>query len=105
MGSSVTGGPKRDSPQDFCFPILADMHSNRGREPRFRRAFAGREKTLQCCHPEPIRCHSGRSEESRSAAQGKLREGSRSEYFHGKARFFVAAAPQNDSAFKFFRNR
>ena len=28
------------------------------------------------CHPEPLRCHSERSEESRSAAQGKLREGS-----------------------------
>jgi hypothetical protein len=26
-------------------------------------------------------------------AQGKLREGSRSEYFQGNARFFVAAAP------------
>jgi hypothetical protein len=28
------------------------------------------------CRPEPIRCHSERSEESRSAAQGRLREGS-----------------------------
>ena len=26
------------------------------------------------CHPEPFACHSERSEESRSAAQGKLRE-------------------------------
>ena len=37
-------------------------------------------------------------------AQDKLREGSRSEYFQGSARFFVAAAPQNDSAFEFFRS-
>jgi hypothetical protein len=36
-------------------------------------------------------------------AQGKLREGSRSVYFQGNARFFVAAAPQNDSAFELFR--
>ena len=36
-------------------------------------------------------------------APGKLREGSRSEYFQDNARFFVAAAPQNDSAFEFFR--
>jgi hypothetical protein len=42
--------------------------------------LAGCGKTQQCCHPE------------RS-------EGSRSEYFQGNARFFVAAAPQNDSAF------
>ena len=68
------------------------------------RGFTGCGKTLQCCHPEPVRCHSERSEESRSAAQGKLREGSRSEYFQGNARFFVAAAPQNDSAFEFFRS-
>jgi len=27
------------------------------------------------CHPRPFACHSERSEESRSAAQGKLREG------------------------------
>ena len=33
---------------------------------------------LPSCHPEPVRCHSERSEESCSAAQGKLREGSRS---------------------------
>jgi hypothetical protein len=38
------------------------------------------------------------------AAQGKLREGSRSAHFQGNARFFVAAAPQNDSAFEFFRS-
>jgi hypothetical protein len=56
------------------------------------------------CHPEPVRCHSERSEESSSAAQGKLREGSRSEYFQSNARFFVAAAPQNDSALGFFRS-
>jgi hypothetical protein len=37
-------------------------------------------------------------------AQGKLREGSRSEHLQGNARFFVAAAPQNDSAFEFFRS-
>ena len=37
-------------------------------------------------------------------AQGKLREGSRSECLHGHARFFVAAAPQNDSVAAFFRN-
>jgi hypothetical protein len=37
-------------------------------------------------------------------AQGKLREGSRSEHFQGNARFFVAAAPQNDSALEFFRS-
>ena len=30
-------------------------------------------------------------------AQGKLREGSRSECFQGRARFFIADAPQNDS--------
>jgi hypothetical protein len=36
-------------------------------------------------------------------AQGELPEGSRSEHFQGNARFFVAAAPQNDSAFEFFR--
>jgi len=47
------------------------------------RGFAGCRKTLKCCHSE-------RSEESRSAAQGKLREGSRSECFQGNARFFVA---------------
>ena len=41
---------------------------------------------LPSCHPEPIRCHSERSEESRS------------EHFQGSARLFVAAAPQNDSA-------
>ena len=48
-------------------------------------------KTLPCRHPEPIRCHSERS------------EGSRSEHFQGNARLFVAAAPQNDSALEFFR--
>jgi hypothetical protein len=37
-------------------------------------------------------------------AQGKLREGSRSEHFQGNARFFVAAAPQNDSAGDFLRS-
>jgi hypothetical protein len=37
-------------------------------------------------------------------AQGKLREGSRCEHFQGNARFFVAAAPQNDSALEFFRS-
>ena len=47
------------------------------------RGFTGCGKTLQCCHPE------------RS-------EGSRSEHFQGSARFFVAAAPQNDRAFEFF---
>ena len=35
-------------------------------------------------------------------AQGKLREGSRSECFRGQARFFVAATPQNDSALRVF---
>jgi hypothetical protein len=55
------------------------------------------------CSTEPVRCHSERSEESRSGAQGKLREGSRPEYFQGNARFFVAA-PQNDSALGFFRS-
>jgi len=49
------------------------------------RGFTGCGRTLQYCHPE------------RS-------EGSRSEYFQGNARFFVAAAPQNDSAFEFFRS-
>ena len=68
------------------------------------RGLTGCGKTLQCFHPKPIRCHSERREESRSAAQDKLREGSRSEYFQGNARFFVAAAPQNDSAFEFFRS-
>jgi hypothetical protein len=48
------------------------------------RGFTGCGKTLKCCHPE----HS---------------EGSRSDYFQGNARFFVAAAPQNDSALEFFR--
>jgi hypothetical protein len=47
--------------------------------------FAGCGKTLQCCHPE------------RS-------EGPRSEHYQDNARFFVAAAPQNDSAFEFFRS-
>jgi hypothetical protein len=60
-------------------------------------------KTLQYCNPEPFACHPERSEGSRSAAQGKLREGSRSEYFQGNARFFVAAAPQNDSGFELIR--
>jgi hypothetical protein len=60
-------------------------------------------KTPPSCHPEPVRCHSEHSEESRSAAQGKLREGSRSEHFQGSARFSVAAAPQNDSIGTFFR--
>ena len=46
------------------------------------RGFAGCRKTLKCCHSE-------RSEESRSAAQGKLREGSRSECFQGSAGFFL----------------
>jgi hypothetical protein len=68
------------------------------------RGFTGFGKTLKCCHPEPVRCHSERSEESRSAAQSKLREGSRSEHFQGNARFFVVAAPQNDSALEFFRS-
>jgi hypothetical protein len=31
---------------------------------------------LFACRPEPFACHSERSEESRSAAQGKLREAS-----------------------------
>jgi hypothetical protein len=31
-------------------------------------------------------------------------EGSGSEYFQGNARFFVAAAPQNDSTNEFFRS-
>ena len=48
-------------------------------------AYTGCGKTLQCCQPE----------------RG---EGSRSEHFQGNARFFVAAAPQNDSAFGFFRS-
>jgi hypothetical protein len=64
------------------------------------RGLTGCGKTLPCCHPEPVRRHSERSEESRPAAQGKFREGSRSEYFQRNARFFVAAAPQNDSAFE-----
>ena len=68
------------------------------------RDFTGCGKTLRYCQPEPVRCHSELSEESRPAAQGKLREGSRTEYFQGNARFFVAAAPQNDSAFEFFRS-
>ena len=42
------------------------------------RGFTGCGKILSCCHPEPIRCHSERSEESRC------------EYFHSNARFFVA---------------
>jgi hypothetical protein len=57
-----------------------------------REGLKGCGKTLQCCHPEPVRCHSERSEESRSAAQGKLREGSRSEHFQGNARFFLRKA-------------
>jgi len=32
--------------------------------------FTGCGKTLQRCHPEPVRCHSERSEESRSASSG-----------------------------------
>jgi hypothetical protein len=55
------------------------------------------------CHPESFACHPERSEGSRSVAQDKLREVSRSEYFQGNARFFVAAAPQNDSAFEVIR--
>ena len=42
------------------------------------RGFTGCGKTLQCCYPELIRCHSERSEESRS------------ECFQSSARFFVA---------------
>jgi hypothetical protein len=49
------------------------------------RGFTGCGKTLKCCHPE----------------RG---EGSRSECFQGNARFFVAGAPQNDSAKGFFRS-
>jgi hypothetical protein len=43
------------------------------------------------CGKNPQCCHLERS------------EGSRSEYFQGNARFFAAAAPQNDSPFEFFR--
>jgi len=67
-------------------PFGPEPHS-----PRFL-PLAGCGKTLQCSHSERIRCHSERS------------EGSRSEHFQGNARFFVAAAPQNDSAFGFFRS-
>ena len=38
------------------------------------------------------RVSSERSEESRSAAQGKLREGSRPEHFYSNARFFLRDA-------------
>ena len=58
----------------------------------FSAACSAPPKTRQCCHPEPVRCHSERSEESRSAAQGKVRDGSRSEHFQGNARFFLRKA-------------
>jgi hypothetical protein len=56
-------------------------------------ALQAAEKPCNAVILQPVRCHSERSEGSRSAAQGKLREGSRSEYFQGNARFFVAVAP------------
>ena len=42
-------------------------------------------KTLTCCHPD-------RSEGSRPAAQGELREGSRSVFFQRNVRFFLRYA-------------
>jgi hypothetical protein len=98
---SARGGTKRKAavrPARRRSPDLAVPARRRGASldisPRVseERGFTGCGKTLQCGHPEPVRCHSERSEESRSAAQGKLRGGSRSIYFQGHARFFLRKA-------------
>ena len=60
-------------------------------------------KNLPCGHPEPFAVILSAAKNLALPAQGKLREGSRSEHIQGHARFFVAAAPQNDSAREFFR--
>jgi hypothetical protein len=68
------------------------------------RGFTGCEKPCNAVILSPFAVILSAAKNLALPAQGKLREGSRSEHFQGNARFFFAAAPQNDSAFEFIRS-
>jgi hypothetical protein len=53
---------KADRVDPPCMDALLKLPEGRG--------FTGCGKTLKCCHPEPVRCHTERSEESHSARSG-----------------------------------
>jgi hypothetical protein len=67
-----------------CYGALSGLPEGRG--------FTGCGRTPPSCQSEPVRCHPDPAvagEGSPHFAQGKLREGSRSEYFQRSARFLV----------------
>jgi hypothetical protein len=71
---------------------------------RKRRALQGAEKPYNPVILSPFAVILSAAKNLALPAQSKLREGSCSECLQGNARFFVAAAPQNESAFEFFRS-